>query len=81
MSITDDRSWVFFGEKLPRSEIVYFTQIFLLFLIIVTAITNLSLTSGQEELWITLLCTSVGYILPSPDIKKKTNAVQLSSPQ
>ena len=80
MSIGSDKSWVFLGEKLPRSEIVYFTQITLLFIIIVTAIANLSIKSGQEELWITLLCTSIGYILPSPDIKKKTNAVQPSTP-
>ena len=80
MSVSEDRSWVFFGEKLPRSEIVYFTQIILLFIIIITAVANLSLKTNQEELWITLLCTSVGYILPSPNIKRKTNALHPNSP-
>ena len=71
MSVSDDRSWIFLGEKLPRSEIIYFTQILLLFIVISTAIANLSLETGNEQLWITLLCSSVGYILPSPHIKSK----------
>ena len=69
------------GEKLPRSEIVYFTQIVILFIIIITAIINLSLHSGQGELWITLLSTSIGYILPSPEIRKRSNAVHANPAQ
>ena len=61
--------WQFFGTKYPRSELVYFTQIIVLSVIIVTSIVNLSIpNSKNDQLWLSMLCSAVGYILPSPHI-------------
>jgi hypothetical protein len=38
-----------------ESEIVYFCQMSVVYVIIVTSIVNLSLQNGKNELWITLL--------------------------
>jgi hypothetical protein len=43
------------GSKLPKLEIVYFCQMIVVYVIIVTSIVNLSLQNGKNELWITLL--------------------------
>ncbi len=76
----DDRNWFWMGKELPKSEIVYFTQVILLYGIIITSIVNLSLRTGLDELWTTLLCSSIGYLLPSPDIRKsKQNEPLLSN--
>jgi len=61
--------WDVMGSKLPKSEIVYFCQMIVVYVIIVTSIVNLSLQNGKNELWITLLSSAIGYALPSPTLK------------
>lgn len=52
------------GNKLPTSEIVYFCQMIVVYVIIVTSIVNLSLQNDKREHLITLLCSTIGYLLP-----------------
>jgi hypothetical protein len=54
------------GSKLPKSEIVYFCQMIVIYVIIVRSIVNLSVQNGKNELWITLLNSAIGYALPRP---------------
>ena len=68
MNRENSQVWQVFGSSLPRAEIVYFCQISIVFVIIVTSITNLSLNNGNSELWISLLCSAIGYALPSPTL-------------
>lgn len=58
------------GSQLPKSEIVYFCQMIVVFVIIVTSIANLSLQNDKSELWIALLSSAIGYALPNPTLKK-----------
>ena len=60
--------WRFFGNRVPKAEIVYICQIIIVYLIIITSIANLSLDNGNAELWISLLCSAIGYALPSPTL-------------
>jgi hypothetical protein len=64
----NSEKWVLGGKILPRSEIVFFCQMVILFIVIVTSIINLSL-GAQSELWLILLSTSLGAILPNPNLK------------
>ena len=68
--------WNMLGSKVPKTEIVYFSQIFILLVIILACILNLSvpaLRSAENgapiELWIILLSTCMGCILPTPKLK------------
>jgi len=61
--------WNVMGNRLPKSEIVYFCQMIVVYVIIITSIVNLSLQNGENELWITLLSSAIGYALPSPTLK------------
>jgi len=61
----------FTSKKFPRTEIVFLTQILLLYTVAITALVNLTLNTPQRELWIILLSSTLGYILPNPKIKKK----------
>ena len=54
----------------PKSTIIFFTQIITALLVVVAAIINLSLETKDKEMWISLLCTCIGYVLPSPTLKK-----------
>jgi hypothetical protein len=64
----NSEKWVLGGKVLPRGEIVFFCQMVILFIVIVTSIINLSL-GAQSELWLILLSTSLGAILPNPNLK------------
>ena len=64
------RLWNIFGQKMPRNEIVYFTQIILIYVIIGISLYQLTNNQSNTELWISLLSANIGYILPSPKIKK-----------
>lgn len=66
-------AWKLCGEKFPSSQIQYTFQIFILSIIIFVSLTQLCLSTGDKTLWNTLLCTSIGYILPSPKIKSSQN--------
>ena len=56
------------GKNVPKAEIVYFCQIIIVYIIVITSIVNLSLNNGNSELWISLLCSAIGYVLPSPSL-------------
>ena len=72
------QEWRVFGSKVPKAEIVYFCQISIVYVIIVTSIINLSLNNGNSELWISLLCSAIGYALPAPTLQ---NGRTLSVPK
>jgi len=61
--------WHFFGKILPRSEIVFFIQVLLVYIVVIVSIVNLTIGRDDDKLWIALLSSSLGYILPSPSLK------------
>ena len=66
-------TWHFFGKILPRSEIVFFVQVVLVYIVVIVSIVNLTIGSDSDKLWITLLSSSIGYLLPSPSLKIKNH--------
>lgn len=65
-------NWDFFGHKVPRGEIVYFSQILIIYAVIICSIFNLTRGDHLTNVWITLLSSSLGYLLPNPVIKAGT---------
>lgn len=64
-------SWPVFGTRVPRSEIVFFCQIIIIYTVIVTSIYNLTTGHPDGHLWTALLSSSFGILVPSPTIKAK----------
>ena len=71
--------WNMFGYKFPKSEGVFFTQIILIYIVVITCIVNLSMGNGNSNLWTALLSSSLGYILPNPSIKGTRNSAEVTS--
>ena len=61
--------WVLMGAKFPKAEIVFFTQVILIYIVVITSLVNISLGS-TKELWILLLTSCLGYLMPNPLLKK-----------
>ena len=63
-------NWPLLGSKFPKLEIVFFTQVILIYIVIGVSLVNLSI-GRTEDLWILLLCSCLGYILPNPSLKSR----------
>lgn len=62
--------WRVFGKRVPKEEIVFGSQIFVVLIVVLASIYNLSVGDDtQSELWTALLSSCLGYILPNPRLK------------
>lgn len=59
-------------DRCPKPEVCFFSQIIVLYIVIIACIINLSLGNGNAQLWTALLGSSLGYLLPNPSSKRKT---------
>ena len=67
-------------DRIPRYELRFFVQVFILYVVIITCLVNLSLGKNEHSgLWISLLSSSIGYLLPSPHIQRKNPVQRLPS--
>ena len=65
--------WNIFGNRVPKEEIVFISQVVLIYIVCITCIVNLSLGIENKSLWASLLSGGLGYILPSPTLKKNSH--------
>ena len=61
-------AWCCSGSRAPRSEIVFVCQITLVFCVVVASIYNLTTERGDRDLWVALLSSCIGYVIPNPKI-------------
>ena len=66
----DRKSWKFFERTCNRSLLVFMCQFFVLILILACAIVRIkkSTTCEKTTVWVAVLSSTVGYILPSPKL-------------
>ena len=69
--------WTIFGYKFPKSEIVYFSQIIICYIIILVCLSCLAIgkPSTNDYLFTLLTTTTLGYILPNPKLKNYKNGI------
>ena len=60
--------WHCFGYTFPRREVVYFCQTLIVYIVILVCLANLSLGHSESNLWIALLSSCLGYMLPQPSM-------------
>ena len=67
---TNSSSWVTCCGQVPRSQIVFLVQVVIAYIVIVVSLVNITVTSENTCLWATLASGTIGYLLPSPSIKR-----------
>ena len=72
---SNERMWHVLGKRVPKGEIIFFTQVIILYAVILTSIYNLTTKQGDSNLWTALLSSSLGYLLPSPTIKRRKESI------
>ena len=63
--------WEIFGKHMPKSEIVFFSQVVLIYIVVITCIINLTRSEEKAQLWTALLSCCLGYLLPNPTLNIK----------
>jgi hypothetical protein len=75
-------TWRTICGKLPKEEVVYFSQVVVILTVIIACIVNLSFGDRRNDtLWSSLLSGCVGYLLPAPNIQKKNDQFLSDSAQ
>lgn len=54
----------------PKEQLVFLSQISIIFIVVITCVVNLSLRDDKIGVWTSLLGLSLGSILPEPKYKK-----------
>ena len=67
--------WSFCGKNIPKSEIVFFSQIIAIHFVVGFSIYYITDGNQNINLWISLLSSCLGYLLPLPIIKRRKNAL------
>lgn len=62
--------WCVGGHRVPKGEIVYLCQMTIVLVVVLSSVVNLTLARGSSEIWISLLSSCIGYVLPNPSIRK-----------
>lgn len=67
-SLTTSERWRCCGADYPRLEIVFLAQVLTVYAVTIASIYNLTVGDGRSdrELWIALLSSALGYMLPGP---------------
>ena len=66
--------------KIVKTRFTFLAQIIVLYFIIITSLVQISLRSPDKELWLILLSSSIGYILPSPGLKFRKQSLPGDEP-
>jgi len=69
------RIWNFLGRRVPKSQIVFICQMVVIYVVIAVSLFNLTSTTeraAEKHLWIALLSSCLGYVLPNPSIDPST---------
>ena len=63
--------WKFCGSKFPKEVVIYFCQVFIVYIVVISSIVYLCIRERNIGLWSSLASGSVGYLLPNPSITRK----------
>jgi len=63
-----------------NQELIFCSQVLLIYLVVIACVLNLSLSDNNICLWSSLLSGSVGYLLPSPKAKNKNESILPNTP-
>ena len=64
--------WTVCWQKVPKEEVIFFTQVILIYSVVGVCLVNLSLDIGNTTVWASLLSGCLGYLLPNPTIGQKS---------
>ena len=62
-------------DRIPQNKITFAIQVIAVYAIIIASVINLSMQHPDKELWLVLLSSCIGYVLPNPGLKYKKRTI------
>lgn len=62
-------SFYFLGYSIPKQEVVFFSQMLIIYVVIIVGLVNISLGNGDVNLWLNLVTSCICYLLPNPSLR------------
>lgn len=59
-----------YSRDITKAAFVFFAQVILIYIVVIACVINLTIGTEQTNVWISLLSGSLGYLLPSPTIRR-----------
>ena len=72
--------WTICYHQVPSQEVIFFTQVILIYIVVCVSLTNITLSADNRILWSSLLSGCLGYLLPNPKIVKQNESVLPNTP-
>lgn len=66
----NSKAWVLGSQRVPREEIVFFSQIIIIAIVVFTGLVNLTIGSDANSFWAGMVSGGVSALLPRPKMKK-----------
>jgi len=73
ISTNTNPNWHLCGHKYRKNQIVFGTQVVIAYTVILSCIVNLILQRPPTTLWISLLSSLLGLLMPAPKLKLERN--------
>lgn len=54
------------------SKVLYTFQLFIIFIVVLAALLNITFDNGDQKFWVSLLSLCIGYTIPNPKLKLST---------
>ena len=71
MTTPESSQWRCFSESILSSHVVYLSQVVLVYMLVITALVNLTLGNGDSKYWLSVVSAGVAYLLPNPKLQKQ----------
>jgi len=66
---TESNYWTTCCGRVRKDQFVFFSQIIIAYIVIITSLVNITFTSENICLWASIASSTIGYLLPSPSLK------------
>ena len=72
--------WTICYQQVPSQEVIFFTQVILIYVVVCVSLANITLSAENRILWSSLLSGCLGYLLPNPKIVKRNDTLLPNTP-
>lgn len=64
--------WIFCGKYVPKQQIIFFSRMILIYVVVIVSILNIILSVEHQNVWVSTLSYCVGVITEAPGYNSKT---------
>jgi TctA family transporter len=68
---TNYNTWRTCCGRVHKEQVVFFSQVIIAYIVIIACLANITFSSQNTNLWVTLASGTIGYLLPNPSLRNE----------